>query len=57
MRKLGFMLCITLAVALSACGKAEDNNGVANTSAPTQTENNGQTAVEATKAPVDDKQI
>lgn len=55
MRKLGFMLCITLAMALSACGKAEDNNGVANTSAPTQTENNGQTAVEATKAPVEEQ--
>ena len=54
MKKLGLILCITLAVALSACGKKEDNNGGAATPVPTQAENNNGTSGEVTKAPVEE---
>ena len=50
MKKLGFILCITFILALSSCGKTEDNNAAA-TPAPTQAENNGGSLAEATKAP------
>ena len=51
MKKLGLLLCITLTLALSACGKTEDTN-VANTQVPTQAaENNSEGTAEATKAP------
>jgi len=54
MKKLGVLLCITLTVALCACGKIEDNNETTSTPVPTTaTENNGDDSAEATKAPTE----
>ena len=53
MKKWGLILCITLLLAVSACGKTEDNTGAVNTPAPTQAENNGGNLSEATKAPTE----
>jgi len=53
MRKIGLMVCITIAIALAACGKAEDNNPVTGTPVPTIAMENSdaEVTVEPTEAP------
>ena len=53
MKKWGLILCITLLLAVSACGKTEDNTGAVNTPAPTQAENNSGSLAEATMVPTE----
>ena len=51
MRKIGFVVCITVAIALAGCGKTEGTDNITGTPVPTVAENTNDGNLEENKAP------